>query len=423
MRAGAGTPPAPPVPQGRGGGPLWQAFNRWHYAAGLVLLPFFVLLSLTGIAYLYKPQVEPRLYGDLWRAPGGGPALPVSALEKAALEALPGAKPLAYRDPPFAGASAQFTLLGREGRKWRVFVDPAKAQVLGHLAEDTMFMQVMKDLHGSLLLGKPGAIVMDIVAGWGVVLVVCGLVVWWPRSWRGAFKIRWRAAGRPFWRDLHAVPAAMGSVLILGFLLTGLPWTELTGQRLDALAKLTGSGGPPSGFAPSPFKVEAPAGAKAAGLDSVVEVARRELPQDRPWIMYPKKPGLAWVVHHKAPRPQDRTYIHVDPYSGKVLARYGWKDHGFIGKLTAMSVSLHEGTWFGAWNYLVNTVTALLVLAASLTGFWMWWKRRPARGLGLPPYPPGWTWPWGLRLGVLVMGLAMPGFGATVLALWLLGRR
>lgn len=31
---------------------------RWHFYAGLFCVPFVIILSLTGAAYLFKPQVE-----------------------------------------------------------------------------------------------------------------------------------------------------------------------------------------------------------------------------------------------------------------------------------------------------------------------------------------------------------------------------
>ena len=31
---------------------------RWHFYAGLFCIPFVIILSLTGAAYLFKPQVE-----------------------------------------------------------------------------------------------------------------------------------------------------------------------------------------------------------------------------------------------------------------------------------------------------------------------------------------------------------------------------
>ncbi|RMU85631.1 hypothetical protein ALP22_05555, partial [Pseudomonas coronafaciens pv. porri] len=38
---------------------------RWHFYAGLFVAPFMILLSLTGIIYLFKPQLDNLMYSDL----------------------------------------------------------------------------------------------------------------------------------------------------------------------------------------------------------------------------------------------------------------------------------------------------------------------------------------------------------------------
>ena len=43
----------------------YQRIWRWHFYAGLFVAPFLILLSLTGILYLYKPQLDNLLYSDL----------------------------------------------------------------------------------------------------------------------------------------------------------------------------------------------------------------------------------------------------------------------------------------------------------------------------------------------------------------------
>ena len=38
---------------------------RWHFYAGLFVAPFMVMLALTGTLYLFKPQLDPLMYGSL----------------------------------------------------------------------------------------------------------------------------------------------------------------------------------------------------------------------------------------------------------------------------------------------------------------------------------------------------------------------
>ena len=42
---------------------------RWHFYAGLFVIPFMILLSVTGIIYLFKPQLDAWMYADLMQLP------------------------------------------------------------------------------------------------------------------------------------------------------------------------------------------------------------------------------------------------------------------------------------------------------------------------------------------------------------------
>ena len=43
----------------------YQRIWRWHFYAGLFVAPFLILLSLTGIVYLFKPQLDNLMYPEL----------------------------------------------------------------------------------------------------------------------------------------------------------------------------------------------------------------------------------------------------------------------------------------------------------------------------------------------------------------------
>ena len=131
--------------------------------------------------------------------------------------------------------------------------------------------------------------------------------------------------------------------------------------------------------------------------------------------------GGAAVIRWRAPRPMDRAYIHVDAFTGNVLADYRWKDFGPIGKLTLMSVALHEGTWFGKWNQALNSLVGLGVLGLALSGIVMAWKRRPPGAFMTAPQAPAESrLPVSLCSLMAIFGLMVPIAGlslAAVLAL------
>ena len=83
---------------------------RWHFYAGLFVIPFMILLSVTGMIYLFKPQLDTWLYPHLMLAPAAEQR--VSADQQLALveRLYPGASVSKYLPPVGEGRSAQFVI-------------------------------------------------------------------------------------------------------------------------------------------------------------------------------------------------------------------------------------------------------------------------------------------------------------------------
>ena len=48
---------------------LYRSVWRWHFYAGLFVIPFVLLLSVTGAIYLFKPQIDRWEESDWHSAP------------------------------------------------------------------------------------------------------------------------------------------------------------------------------------------------------------------------------------------------------------------------------------------------------------------------------------------------------------------
>src|SRR5690606_2216620 len=68
----------------------------------------------------------------------------------------------------------------------------------------------------------------------GVLLVVTGLYLWWPRNGRSVRQALLPAvgAGRRRWRNLHAALGVWAAPLLLFFLVSGLAWTPFWGGAM-----------------------------------------------------------------------------------------------------------------------------------------------------------------------------------------------
>ena len=112
----------------------------------------------------------------------------------------------------------------------------------------------------------------------------------------------------------------------------------------------------------------------------------------------------------------DRT-VHVDQYTGKILADVRYADYSLAGKAMAVGIALHMGT-LGLWSVLANTLVCLSVLFLCVSSVVLWWKRRPAKAgrLAAPPMPkemPLWQ---GAVLVGLGVSMAFPMAGIALLS-------
>ena len=46
---------------------LYRAVWRWHFYAGLFVLPFLITLAVTGAAYLFRDEIDAIIHADIKR--------------------------------------------------------------------------------------------------------------------------------------------------------------------------------------------------------------------------------------------------------------------------------------------------------------------------------------------------------------------
>lgn len=446
---------------------FYRAIWRWHFYAGLLVVPFMLMLAITGTIYLFKPQLDQLMYRDLLIVEHtSGAALPATQQLAAVQAAYPDATVAAFRPSDAHNHSAEASLATADGRNLSVFVNPYTAAVLGERDADWNLQQVALKLHGELLIGPAGDRMIELAACWAIILLLTGMILWWPRKgarvW-GTLLPRLRGNRRVFWRDLHAVPGFYAVVLILFLLISGLPWTGFWGKAFTNLAGdypaamwnavpestvLTGSlneGGPkivPWAAEPAPLPQStlpgheqhqggAAAGAPAApqagvpagtpvDLDSIMALAQSRGVVPGYTVSLPQAAEGVYTVSVFPGDPADEATLHIDQYSGAVLADIRWSDYGLAPKAVAMGIALHEGKYFGLANQLLALFAALMVVLLAVTGVIMWWKRRPAGRLGAPAAPQVLPRKKTVAGVTLALGILFPLVGVSLIAVGLL---
>lgn len=373
---------------------FYRAMWRWHFYAGLIVLPVLAIMAVTGALYLYKPEVEAALYPVRLSAPVASP-LPPSRIV-AAVERATGQPVTQILRPASASESWRVNTRPPAGRPVVHFVDPATAALLGDM-HGAGIMGTIKNIHSLAITGPVGNRLVEVVAGWAILLCITGLYLRWPRAGRPAIALRGRAGGRLFWRDLHGTLGFVSAAVILFLAVTGMPWTEVWGGGLRAIVAANDWGRPKSvtqswnsgAQAALPWALRdggaAPGRAGDIGVDAVADVvAARGLPGGYQ-IILPATPGAPYLVATLVKRADDARAITVDAATGAVVQDIGWANFGPGAKSVEWGIAVHQGEEYGEVNRLLMLAGCLCLLALCITAPVMWWKRRVDGRLTPPP--------------------------------------
>ncbi len=410
---------------------LYRTIWRWHFYAGLFVMPFIAVLALSGSVYLFKPQIErweERAFQNLPTANAVRPDAQVAA----ALRFSPGATLSSYRLPEIAGDAALVHLNLGNGKMRDAFVAP-EGQVLGALDPDNRIIAITRDIHGQLLLGKRGSWLVELAASWAIVMVLSGLFLWWPREANGLAGVAWprlRAGKRVFWRDLHAVTGFWVAGLALVLLVSGLPWASVWGDAFKAMRGAVsqdwttgGSGGGEHADHDHMAMMGSAAAVPSLGmLNTIVAKAKGERLTFPVLIEPPGRRSAAWTVKSDAQNRPLRATITYDAITGAERSRQTFADRPIADRVVGYGVAWHEGQLFGWVNQAIGVITALALLMLMVSGFALWRRRKPKGRLGAPPLPDVPARIGGVVVITLVLAALLPLLALSMALLFLFDR-
>lgn len=427
---------------------LYRAIWRWHFYAGLYVIPFLLVLACTGLIMVYGNSVETFLGAKHYVAPDGERAS-YEAQSQAAIAAIPGGA-LKLMVVPKEDDRATIFIVNGNGKDNVVAVDPHGPKALDTIVKDDTWFYWADHIHGTLLLGDAGDRLIEIAAGLGIVLILTGLYMWWPRNGRSlgrALVPNLRLGGRAFWKDLHVSLGFYISVVLFFFLLSGLSWTGIWGTKIVQawstfpaakwdnvpLSDKSHASMNHGALKEVPWTLEqtpmpkSGSQAGAAGLqmgsvnlDTVASYARANGFTEQFRINAPQDEGGVYTISADSMDADthdpfgDRT-IHIDRYTGKILADVRFADYGLAGKAMAVGIALHQAN-LGWWNTALNTLFCLSVITMAASGAVMWWKRRPAGRLGAPLYPKNYRAPVAIIVIALAVSAVFPLTGIAIVA-------
>ena len=359
---------------------LWL---KVHLYLGLTAGLLLALAGLTGSLIVFDHAIDERLNARMMRTAEQGSPRPLTEIAAAA-EAAPNvtgrATTVAYPRVPNGVFTVSFKPKGQaaEAEVTEVFVDPVTARVLGQRLRGSGLMATIYRLHATLLAGKPGEIVLGVMATLVLVSVVSGVVLWWSlihAGLRAAFAIR----RQKFNFDLHKTVGIVVTPILFLIAWTG---THLT---LPSVVRPVVTTVFPETKLPQKVKSKSPdAGARSLTADRAAAVAQARMPGCRPMsVELPVGPDDSFRVFVRQVgevgdlRGVGRVW--VDRYDGEVLATRDWERFTLADTYFRIQLALHSGDAFGMAGRWLFCAAGLIPALLYATGFALWWRKRQSR--------------------------------------------
>lgn len=359
-------------------------FGKAHLWLGLTSGILVFIIAVTGCIYAFQAEISDALQDYRFVEAQNQPVLPPSALKKIGEETLPGKHmhAILYAKP---GRAAQVIYYNADPEYYYiVYLNPYTGAVLKVSDEYATFFRFILDGHFYLWLpyeiGQPVVATATLVF---VVMLISGIVLWWPKN-KGAakqrFTIKWNARWRRKNYDLHNVFGFYTSAIALILALTGLVW----GFQWFASGLHTVAGGEksllftePASDSTQSYSQDSPA------IDVLYKRMRAENPTAK--ILEVHIPMSAGSAIEVAINPDDETYWQTDYryFDQYTLAElsvdhiYGkLADNNAGDKLIRMNYDIHTGAVIGLPGKILAFCASLLVASLPVTGFYIWYGRR-----------------------------------------------
>ncbi|MFF2550798.1 PepSY-associated TM helix domain-containing protein [Nocardia sp. NPDC058058] len=365
---------------------------RMHFYAGLLVGPFLLIATVTGLLYAVIPQIDGAVYRhELTVDHVGSLRLPLSAQIAAARIAHPegtisSISPAA--DPADTTRVVLSTTAVPQDYSRTVFVDPYTGKVRGALTTYGEWLPVrawFDELHRTLHLGAFGRNYSELAASWLWVISLAGLCLWvGQRRRQGQLRrIAIPDPAAPRRARMSSWHSAVGVWILIGLLglsVTGLTWSRYAGGHI---ADLRGSLGWTSPSVPAALPADSFSGPVDFGTaaDRVLAAATGA-GIDGPTWMTPGAAGSAWTVaERKRDWPTRYDAIAVDPGSGTIIHRLDFAQWPWIARITNWAIDAHMGVLFGIANQIALAAIAVGLIFVIVRGYQMWWRHGPLRSV------------------------------------------
>jgi uncharacterized iron-regulated membrane protein len=365
-------------------------------ASGLVVF----IISVTGCIYVFEEELKTWAYKDreLIVAPKQAAKKPLSELLAIAQKEVGVDHPIQGIEVPggdnqtyvFRPAQIRdnkaYTHFGEIVYYRKVYINPYTGAVVKNENTKYEFFTVVLRLHRNLLLNREiGLLIVGTSVLFFVILLISGIVLWWPKNKlaiKKSISFAWKRTTQ--WKrknyDLHSVFGFYSSFVLIIIALTGLTWAF---DWFDNSVRWLVNKGAKSEKVRPLFSDTTQVNALMP-IDKILVELRTSNPDAHSiTINLPEKPK--GVINASA-----RSGVHIryttmryqyDQFTGELLKTANFGDKNTGEKLKAMTYDIHVGSILGLPGKFLAFFAALISASLPITGFFIWYGRRSKKKL------------------------------------------
>jgi uncharacterized iron-regulated membrane protein len=365
--------------------------GKLHLYLGLASGIVVFVVSLTGCILAFEVEIKSVTQPYRFVKPQSRQALlPPSVLQTFAEKELPGKKangilygvPSRNAEVGFYNADPEYYYV--------VYVNPYTGAVQKVWNEDEDFFHFI--LHGHYYLWLPpkiGHLVVATSTMIFVVMLISGMILWWPKNKLAAkqrFSVKWSAAWRRKNYDLHNVfgfyVMCIGLILALTGLVWGFEWYS------QSLYSITGGKGSDVFYNPASDTLATSLFSQPVeAVDRAWYLLQRQYPGNEGVnisIPHLKSESIYSYVNFRADTYYKVDYNYFDQHTLKILPVNGpysgkYSEASFANKLRRMNYDIHVGAILGLPGKILAFCASLVCASLPVTGFLIWWGRNRKR--------------------------------------------
>lgn len=358
--------------------------HRWlGFISGLVVF----VISVTGCIFCFQDEIQDSLF-DYRKVEGQAkPILQPSVFQKLSLEKYPEGKitSIFY----FGAERSVLVRLSDQKKVMALYFNPYSGKLLYSGVFKDTFFQFIKTVHLYLFLPREtGKIVSGVCVIIFVIIMITGLVLWWPKrksDRKRSFTIKWGAKFKRVNYDLHNVLGFYVTSIVIISAVTGLSFSyKWMNKGLYSIANL----GKSYTIEKKLFESDSTAVALYAQTDRVTDQVyqsvRKTSPQAESILLMPgatKGSPLSVTAYREALYFGHSDNYAFDKYSGKLLNAIPYQQKSAGMKLNNLNYDIHTGQAAGLPGKIIMFLCSLISATLPVTGLILYLgkKKKPKK--------------------------------------------